>query len=98
MKLKQNRNKIWGCSYNDSARHPVLRPRYFAGSATHREIAVTTFRGAKRTDSATSQFLNPEIASVFPAINAAYPSAATVFASIGDICLNSREFSVCARF
>jgi hypothetical protein len=43
---------------------------YFTGSATHREIAVTHFRGAKRTDSATSQFLNPEIASRLPAISA----------------------------
>src|SRR5580704_17541657 len=37
-------------------------------SSSLRETAVTIFRGLKRTDSATNQFRNPEIASVLPAI------------------------------
>src|SRR5208337_372036 len=39
-------------------------------SCAFRAIAVTRRRGPKRTDSASSQFLNPEITTGFPAINA----------------------------
>jgi hypothetical protein len=59
---------------------------HFFSSATHLEIAVASFRGAIRTDSASSKFLNPDIVSVFPFISARYPSRATVFASIGPNC------------
>ena len=38
-------------------------------SNTFFDTAVTSLRGLKRTDSASSQFLNPEITSVLPAIN-----------------------------
>src|SRR5207253_646601 len=34
-----------------------------------REIAVTSLRGARRIDSASNRFLNPEITSVLPAIS-----------------------------
>lgn len=43
---------------------------YRAGSAIQRDIAVTTLRGAKRTDSAISQFPTPAMAMIFPAIRA----------------------------
>ena len=42
---------------------------YSTFSATHLDTAVTHFRGANLTDSATSQFRTPEITTVFPAIN-----------------------------
>jgi hypothetical protein len=79
-----------------SAQH--LCSRYSAFSATHREIAVTSFLGANLTDSATSQFLAPEITTVRPAINPRYPSRATASALIAPIFLNSRESSIPARF
>ena len=41
---------------------------YFCSSVIQREMAVTALRGAKRTDSATSQFFAPEITSVLPFI------------------------------
>gem|GEM_PF-7131856 len=43
---------------------------YSASSRILREIAVTSFLGAKRTDSATSQLRKPEIARVLPDIRA----------------------------
>jgi hypothetical protein len=39
-------------------------------SEIHREIAVTSFRGAKRTDSAASRFCQPLIARERPSITA----------------------------
>src|ERR1039458_3322222 len=68
-----------GCPYaNLALRKLVSRPRsggrrrssddYF--SCSFFAIAATIRRGAKRTDCATSQFLNPEIATGLPAINA----------------------------
>jgi hypothetical protein len=71
---------------------------YSTFSATHREIAVTIFRGANRTDSATSQFCIPDMTTVRPAINPRYPSRATTSTFIGRSFLNSRESSVPARF
>ena len=60
------------CGKRFLVKPPNGAARYFAGSATQREIAVTIFRGAKRTDSATSQFLNPEIASVGAAMSKSF--------------------------
>lgn len=42
---------------------------YSARSEIHRDTAVTTFRGEKRTDSATSQFRSPGITRVLPRSN-----------------------------
>jgi len=58
------------------------------GSCIFLAIAVTKLRGETRTDCATSQFLNPEITTGFPAINARYPSSATVRESIEPILSN----------
>jgi hypothetical protein len=49
--------------------HEKRNPSYSTFSATHRDIAVTNFRGANRTDSATSQFCKPEMTTVRPAIS-----------------------------
>jgi hypothetical protein len=43
-------------------------PVCLAYSSSFRETAVTSFRGLNRTDSATSQFRNPETTRVLPAI------------------------------
>jgi hypothetical protein len=58
-------------------------------SATQREIAVTSLRGAKRTDCARSQLCAPEIATVRPAIRPRYPSRATFSA---DVMIAGKEF------
>jgi hypothetical protein len=70
---------------------------HFTASNTFLDIAVTSFRGPKRVDSASSQFLSPEITSVLPAINPRYPSRATVLAVIGCSFLKSTVFSIPAR-
>src|ERR1700687_1691066 len=59
---------------------------YETFSATQRETAVTSFRGAKRTDSATNQLWTPEMATVRPSIRARYPSRATFSADIAPTC------------
>src|SRR5579864_9510019 len=65
-------------------------------SRIFRETAVTTLLGLIRSDSASSQFLNPEITSGLPFIKPRYPSTATAFAVIGRMRFSS-ESSVPAR-
>ena len=48
------------------ARGPT--PSYFTSSINRRDIAVTSFRGLTRSDSASNQFFNPGMTSVLPAI------------------------------
>src|SRR5262249_11897056 len=67
------------------------------GSEIHREIAVTSLRGANRVDCATTQFCTPLIASVRPSITARYPSSATFSALIAPNCLNTLVLSLPAR-
>src|SRR2546423_15460477 len=70
---------------------------YSTFSAIQRETAVTILRGAKRTDSATSQLCAPEMTRVLPVIRPRYPSRATFSASMAPSCLNRREPSDPAR-
>jgi len=50
---------------HDKSGHPQPRSH---SSNIFRETAVTSLRGLNRTDSASNQFLNPEITIVLPAI------------------------------
>jgi hypothetical protein len=54
--------------HNSSIVPPRIHEGYSALSSTFRETTVTSFRGLNRTDSASSQFRNPEITRVLPAI------------------------------
>src|SRR5229473_4731711 len=74
------------------------RSGYSAFSSIFREIAVTSLRGANRTDSASNRFRTPGMTSVFPDISPSYPARATVSASIGFNFLTSTVFSIPARF
>src|SRR5215467_2304299 len=70
--------------------------RYLALSCRLLEIAVTSFRGLKRTDIATALLRKPGITRPFPVIIPLYPAFATSLDFIAPI-LNKRDSSILAR-